>query len=139
MTQTLETQNRRLVETLFEATGRGDWAAAEAMLTSDFSVTEADTLPFAGTYRGRGALQELFTLVMSAAGVTGLELQQITAGGDRVVALLDMILGGPPEVRVPLAETFRIRDGKVCEIRPYYYDPRPITTAVEARRRAAKG
>jgi hypothetical protein len=40
---------------------------------------------------------------------------------------------------VPLAETFRVRDGKVCEIRPYYFDPRPITAAVEARKRAAQG
>jgi len=94
-------------------------------------------LPFAGTFHGRGALQELFTRVMSAAGVTGIDMQQLTAGGDRVVALLELVLGGPPEVRVPLAETFRVRDGKVCEIVPYYFDPRPITAAVEARKRAA--
>jgi len=32
------------------------------------------------------------------------------------------------------------RDGKVCEIRPYYYDPTPIVNAVAARRKtAAKG
>src|SRR6267378_146534 len=137
MTQDLETTNLQLVQALFNATGKGDWAAAESMLTSDFSVTEAGTLPFAGTYHGRGALQELFTLVMSAAGVTGLDIEQLTAGGDRVVALLEMVLGGPPEVRVPLAETFRVRDGKVCEIRPYYFDPRPVAAAIEARKRAA--
>jgi len=96
MTQDLETKNLQLVQALFDATGKGDWAAAENMLTSDFSVTEAGTLPFAGTYHGRGALQELFTLVMSAAGVTGLDIEQLTAGGDRVVALLEMGLGGPP-------------------------------------------
>src|SRR5258705_6883963 len=87
MTQDLETKNLQLVRALFDATGKGDWAAAETMLTSDFSVTEAGTLPFAGTYHGRGALQELFTRVMSEAGVTGLDIEQLTAGGDRVVAL----------------------------------------------------
>ena len=75
---------------------------------------------------------------MQAAGVTGLEIQQITAGGDRVVALLELVLGGPPVVRVDLAEAFRVRDGKVCEIRPYYFDPRPMTAAVEARKRTGK-
>lgn len=139
MTTELEAQNRRLVEALYAATGRGDWAAAALLLTDDFLVTEAGTLPFAGVYRGRGALQELFTLVMGSAAVTGLDVHQITTGGDRVVVLLDMILGGPPEVRVPIAETFRIRDGKVCEIKPYYYDPRPLAAAVEARRRANPG
>jgi ketosteroid isomerase-like protein len=136
MPQDIESKNRQLVEALFAATGKGDWATAETMLSEDFFVTEAGTLPFAGTYRGRGALQELFQMVMNAAGVTGLDIQQITAGGDRVVALLELVLGGPPTVRVALAETFRVRDGKVCEIRPYYFDPRPITAAVEARKRA---
>ena len=32
--------------------------------TDDFFVTEADPLPFAGVYRGKGALRELFTTVM---------------------------------------------------------------------------
>src|SRR6266403_114809 len=82
MTHDLETKNLQLVQALFDATGKGDWAAAESMLTSDFSVTEAGTLPFAGTFHGRGALQELFTRVMSAAGVTGIDMQQLTAGGD---------------------------------------------------------
>ena len=138
MTQDIQTKNRQLVEALFDATGKGDWAAAESMLTSDFAVTGAATLPFAGTYHGRGALRELFTVVVSAAGVTRLDIQKITAGGDRVVALLEMVLGGPPEVRVALAQTFRVRDGKVCEIRPYYFDPRPVAAAIEARKRAAK-
>src|SRR5258708_8941659 len=96
MTQDIQTKNRQLVEALFDATGKGDWAAAESMLTSDFTVTEASTLPFAGTYHGRGALQDLFTRVMNAAGVTRLDIQKVTAGGDRGVALLQMVLGGPP-------------------------------------------
>jgi limonene-1,2-epoxide hydrolase len=94
-------------------------------------------LPFAGVYRGPGALQKLFEIVMASAGVVGLDIHEITAGGDRVVALLDLLLEGTPPVRVPLAETFRFRDGKVCEIRPYYYDPTPIVSAVAARKKAA--
>jgi ketosteroid isomerase-like protein len=137
MTREIEERNTKYVEALFAATGSGDWAAAEAMLSSDFFVTEAGTLPFAGVYRGPKALQELFEIVMSAAGVVGLDLHQITAGGDRVVALLDLLLEGTPPVRVPLAETFRFRDGKVCEIKPYYFDPRPLSDAVAARKKTA--
>jgi ketosteroid isomerase-like protein len=140
MSRETEERNIKYVQDLFAATGGGDWKTAESMLTSDFFVTEADTLPFAGVYRGPKALQELFEMVMSAAGVVGLDLHQITAGGDRAVALLDLLLEGTPPLRVPLAETFRFRDGKVCEIRPYYYDPTPIVNAVAARRKtAAKG
>jgi len=132
-----EERNLKVVEALFAATRSGDWATAESMLTDDFFVTEADTLPFAGIYRGRKALHDLFLQVVSSAGVTSLDVHQLTAGGDRVIALVDLVLGGPPEVRVPLAEVFRLRDQRVCEIKPHYFDPRPLAAAVAARKRAA--
>jgi ketosteroid isomerase-like protein len=137
MSRETEERNIKYVQDLFAATGSGDWKAAESMLTADFVVTEADTVPFAGVYRGPGALQKLFEIVMASAGVVGLDIHEITAGGDRVVALLDLLLEGTPPVRVPLAETFRFRDGKVCEIRPYYFDPTPIVSAVAARKKIA--
>lgn len=137
MSRETEERNIKYVRDLFAATGGGDWNTAESMLTADFLVSEADTLPFAGVYRGPGALQKLFEIVMASAGVVGLDIHEITAGGDRVVALLDLLLEGTPPARVPLAETFRFRDGKVCEIRPYYYDPTPIVSAVAARKKAA--
>jgi len=137
MSRETEERNIKYVQDLFAATGGGDWKTAESMLTADFLVTEADTLPFAGVYRGPGALQELFEIVMASAGVVGLDIHEITAGGDRVVALLDLLLEGTPPVRVPLAETFRFKDGRVCEIRPYYFDPTPIVSAVAARRKIA--
>jgi ketosteroid isomerase-like protein len=137
MSRETEEQNSQSVQALFAATGAGDWEAAESMLTADFFVTEADTLPFAGVYRGPGALRKLFEIVMGSAGVVGLDIHQITSGGDRVVALLDLLLEGTPPVRVALAETFRFREGKVCEIRPYYYDQTPILSAVAARKKIA--
>jgi ketosteroid isomerase-like protein len=137
MSRETEERNIKYVRDLFAATGGGDWKTAESMLTADFLVTEADTLPFAGVYRGPGALQKLFEIVMASAGVVGLDIHEITAGGDRVVALLDLLLEGTPPLRVSLAETFRFRDGKVCEIRPYYYDQTPIVSAVAARKKAA--
>lgn len=135
MSREQEESNVRTVEALYAATGKGDWPTAESMLTEDFLVTEAGTLPFAGVYRGRRALHDLFMQVVPATGVTNLDIQQITAGGNAVVVLLELVLGGPPEVRVQLAEVFYFRDGKVSEIKPYYFDPRPMCAAVAARSR----
>jgi ketosteroid isomerase-like protein len=132
-----EERNLKTIDALYAATGKGDWTTAESMLTEDFFVTEADTTPFAGVYRGRKALHDLYMQVIPAAGVTKLDIQQSTAGGDTVVVLLELLLSGTPEVRVPLAEIFRLRDGKVCEIKPYYFDPRPMCAAVAARKTAA--
>jgi len=123
------------VRTLYEVLGKGEWAAAEAMLTEDFFVTEASTLPFAGTYRGRSALRELFTTVFGSVPVTGLDYKAITQGDDCVIAVIELVLG-PDNDRVQIAELFRFRGDKVCEIRPYYFDPTPMVEAAAAHKRA---
>jgi len=128
-------QQIAMVRTLYEVSGKGEWAAAEAMLTDDFFVTEAGTLPFAGTYRGRGALRELFTTVFGSVTVTGLEFKAMTQGDDTVIAVIELVLG-PDNDRVQVAELFRFRGDKVCEIRPYYFDPAPMVAAAAAHKRA---
>ena len=136
MSRDIEERNLKTVQALFAATGSGDWAKAETLLTEDFFVTEAHSNPFAGVYRGRRALQDLFTKVVSSAGVTKMDMKQLTAGGDLVIAMVDMTLGGPPERLVSLAEVFRLREGKVCEIKPHYFDTEPLAAAVDGERRA---
>ena len=135
MSRETEEKNLQTVQALFAATGSGDWPAAEALLTEDFFVTEAETNPFAGVYRGRSALRGLFSEVVAAAGVTKMDLRQLTAGGDLVIAMVDMTLGGPPERLVSLAEVFRVRNGKVCEIKPHYFDSAPLAAAVAGKKR----
>lgn len=124
---------------LYEITGRADWEAAAEMLTDDFFVTEAPGLPYEGVFRGRNALRELYIRVMGMMDVTGLDIHQMTVGGDWVVVLLDIVArdtdGG--ELRLPLAEATRFRDGKVCEIKPYYFDAALPHRAAAAKRAAA--
>jgi ketosteroid isomerase-like protein len=134
MTQELEAQNREIVLALYKATGRGDWAKAATLTTDDMLIREADTLPFAGNYRGLQALRDLFATVQATLGVERIDMRQITAGGEWVVVLLDLVLAGTPPVRAPLAEAFRLENGKVCEIVPYYFDTSVVAKAVEARK-----
>ena len=123
------------VDKLYEYTGSGNWAEAEKHLTDDLFITEASSLPYAGVYRGRGALRELYGKVMTMMDVVDLKIWETTVGNDYAVTLLEMVLAGDPPVSVPLAEMFRFRDGKVCEIRPYYFDPTAIVKACEAKKR----
>jgi ketosteroid isomerase-like protein len=129
-----EDRQLEVVRALYAATGAGDWTAAESHLTDDFYVTEGSMMPFAGTYRGRHALQQLYTQVMGMMDVAALDVHAHTVGDDHVVVLLDMVLAGPPQVRVPLAEMLRFRGDKVCEIKPYYFDPAAVIAAVKAKR-----
>ena len=78
----------QIVDDLYAATGAGNFDAAEEMLTDDFVITEADTLPFAGVYRGRTALRELYGKVMGMMDVAALNRVETTSGGDYAVTIL---------------------------------------------------
>ena len=93
------------VQQLYATTGAGDFDTAETMLTDDFFIIEAEGLPMAGEYEG------------------------MTVGGDYVINVISFRFEDPSLAPAQLAELFRFRDGKVCEIRPYYFDPKPIVDA----------
>jgi ketosteroid isomerase-like protein len=128
-----------IVEGLYAATGVGDFDKAETYLTDDFFITEADTMPFAGTYRGKTALRDLYTKVMAMMDVAGLEITQHVTGGDYAVTILQFTFADPSLAPAPLCELYRFRDGKVCEIKPYYFDPAPILAACKAKAAQAAG
>lgn len=117
------------VEQLYATTSAGDFDTAETMLTDDFFIIEAEGLPMAGEYRGKTALRELYAHVFGTLKVADLEPEVMTAGDDYVVNMVSFRFEDPSLAPAQLAELFRFRDGKVCEIRPYYFDPKPIVDA----------
>jgi ketosteroid isomerase-like protein len=127
----------QFVNDLYDATGSGDWEKAASMLTDDFFITEADCMPMAGTFRGKYALRDLFISVMEMVDVVGLDRVQTTAGGDYAVTILSFRFADLALAPAELAEMFRFRDGKCCEIKPFYFDPTQFAAAVEAKRNAA--
>ena len=125
-------RNIALTRAMYDATGSGNWEAAADMLTADFEAREADCLPYGGTYRGRNALKELYTKVMGMLPVKDLDIHAITAGENRVMVLLSLVLESGEAI--PLVETMRFReDGKCCEIVPYYFNPEQVQRAVAQR------
>lgn len=130
-------QIEQFIDDLYTATGTGDWDKAASMLTEDFFVTEADTLPMAGTYRGPNALRELVTKVMGMMDVAGLDRVQTTVGGDYAVTIVAFRFADPSLPPAELCEMFKFRNGKVCEIRPFYFDPAPIIAACAAKKAVA--
>ncbi|MCW1382785.1 nuclear transport factor 2 family protein [Novosphingobium sp. KCTC 2891] len=128
---------QQFVVDLYAATGTGDWDKVSTMLTDDFFCSEADTLPMKGVYKGKNALRELYVKVMGLMDVAGLDVVETTVGKDHAVTILSFQFADPSLERAYLCEMFRFRDGKVCEIKPFYYDPAPIIAACAAKQQAA--
>lgn len=131
MTQTdAVTRNLATAEALYAATATGNWPLAESMLCEDLVITEAETLPFAGTYSGKGALRELYAKVLSTSlGEARIEVLNKMAAANHVVYLLQLVppVGEPLE----LVEVFHFaEDGRVASIKPYYYNSAAVTAAV---------
>ena len=127
----------QFVDDLYTATGTGDWDRAAAMLTDDFFVSEADGLPMAGVFRGKDALRQLYTTVMGMFDVAGLDRVQTCVGGDYAVTILSIRFADPALAPAEICEMFRFRDGKCCEIKPYYFDPAKVVAAHEAHKAKA--
>ena len=121
------------VDRLYAATGNGDWEAASQMLTDDFVAHEAAGLPMAGEYRGKNGLRDLYARVMGLCDVVALDRVETTAGKDHAVTILSLRFADPALAPAEICEIFRFRDGKCCEIKPYYFDPASFIAAAEAK------
>jgi uncharacterized protein len=116
---------KAIVHAIYAAAGAGDWPAAEKYLSDTLEIVEAESLAYPGVFRGRGALRELYGIVLAHWADPQLEFHAMTAGDDYVVSLVTFHLTSRRSGRriaMPLAEVFQIKDGKVVRIQPHYFD-----------------
>lgn len=119
------TDNLAIIQAVYAAAGQGDWAAVRAHMADTLVITEAASLPYAGEFRGADALRDLFVLVSGFWDGLVIERRGITAGGDTVIG--ELFLSGRAKrtgerFAMPVLELWRLEDGKVTEIRPFYFD-----------------
>lgn len=124
---------RDFVDELYGLTAVGDWESVAARLTEDFVVTEAEGLPMAGRYEGRNGLRDLYIKVMGTLDVVALDRVETTVGRDHAVTILSLRFADPSLPPAEILELFRFRDGKLAEIKPYYFDPAPVNAAARIK------
>jgi ketosteroid isomerase-like protein len=124
---------RTVVEQLYAAAGAGDWDNVAALLTDDFVIREAAGLPYAGTWHGKDALRQVYMLVMGAWQDPKVAIHALTVGDGHAVGLLTLTVTAPgtgERHSFPIAEMFRIDNGRIAEIQPYYFDTAAVTKAL---------
>jgi ketosteroid isomerase-like protein len=118
-------QNRGVIRSLYDALNRGDSAAMAALIDDECVLTQSPGHPVAGVWAGRDAMTEGMGKVFAALHNTGATVHEIVADGpSRVIGLVDALgidANGDPYA-TPVAECFEVHDGKVCDIRPFYWD-----------------
>lgn len=108
---------------LYEAAGRGDWDAAEAELHEELVIHEAASLPYGGSYRGKGALRQLVATVGGHWAHASFERTGMASGDGRVVVFFTIAFDTPAGRQThEIVEVNEFKDGRIAVIKPFYWD-----------------
>ncbi|WP_368396671.1 nuclear transport factor 2 family protein [Streptomyces sclerotialus] len=101
----------------------------------DVVLHQADALPYGGTWHGHGGMERFF-LAMSAAWESfEMVAQEFLATGGTSVVLTQVrarARSSGRELAFPILQTIRIKDGRITEVRPFYWDTAAIVDACAA-------
>ena len=120
--------NFETVREAYRQIGNGNREGFFAVFADDVIAYDAEGLPYGGAYPGKDGLRELTGKMFNAWEKATWEIAELTGGGDLVVVHLVMTFtprGGAPFDH-PICEVWRFRDGRVVELRPFYYDTKLI-------------
>mgnify|MGYP002780480046 CR=1 FL=1 len=102
-----------------------DWAAVEALIHPDFVLYEAASLPFAGEWRGKDALQRCAAAMYGTWTDTKLEILDCTGGETHAVMVIRLTMQ-PTDGSEPFTQTIceagTFEDGLLRTLRIHYFD-----------------
>jgi ketosteroid isomerase-like protein len=121
-------ENRKLIGDLYQFAGTGDYVRLAELMAPDYALIQSPAHPIAGTWIGPEATAAAGRF-SQALGITGITVHTIATGGPhRVMSLVDLhgTDGDGRPWTMPLVECFRIENGKVTEVRPFYWDQKEL-------------
>jgi ketosteroid isomerase-like protein len=119
-------ENTRVVQSAYEAFGRGDIAALAEVMADDIEWVDPgdpDDDPNAGMFKGKDAVLGWFGGVASTLDYTMFEPREFVAQDDKVVALVysEATVRDTGRAFVnPEAHVWTFRDGKIARFQSYH-------------------
>ncbi|MAA76625.1 MAG: hypothetical protein CML73_01145 [Rhodobiaceae bacterium] len=120
-----------LVNIFFEYARQGNFEELEAMMTDDIVIIESDSLPFAGRYTGKKALQNLYTKIMPMLKISEVKQSNLMLGENSVCCEVELHPAGSDEV-VEMMEMYVFRGDKLCMIKPFYFNHDQVNAIAKA-------
>jgi ketosteroid isomerase-like protein len=119
-TTSIAQQNRELVLGALAAITTGDTETFLEAMHPDVVVHEPSYLPYGGDYVGAEGFLDLLPKASSLIDLSGVQLVSATADEDRTVLLMTAPLVSNGET-VHITEHWQVRDGKVVDVRVFWY------------------
>lgn len=126
-------RNEALIHDLYQHFMKGEWEALTEMLDPGFEAVEANGLPYGGRYKGPDG----FMQIVEALGAHYENLRisdfEVLGKGGTVIGLfrvqaISRKTGRPIDLR--FSEHWKIRDGKITFLEPFYFDTHAIRVAI---------
>jgi ketosteroid isomerase-like protein len=116
---------RATIEAFYAAGAALDMAAFFGLLDEDVVVLEPDCLPYGGTYRGVAQVAELMERLAQHLDPSTVKLHELLVDGQKAVATIT--IGARRDgAELMASEHYQVRDGKIVELRIFFFDPSPI-------------
>jgi ketosteroid isomerase-like protein len=116
--------NKEKVQAMFDAMAIGDFELMKTYLHPDVFVTEAECLPYPGVHHGPDAYIRLVHKVVATWDDLQLSVNAMVEDGDMVMVVSEFAGKNKAGVafKMPMTEVFYFTNGKISEVRPYYFD-----------------
>jgi hypothetical protein len=118
-------QNRELIRQAYELANAGELGQIASFYAEDYRLTQSPGHPVPGSWVGREAT-EAGIRVFNVCGTNRVTIREIIADGPhRVIGIVDAhgTTPGGRDWAMPVSEHFWIEDGKITDIRPFYWIP----------------
>ncbi|MER6299813.1 nuclear transport factor 2 family protein [Kitasatospora sp. NPDC001539] len=103
----------------------------------DVVLHQADSLPYGGTWRGHSGMTPFFLAMGAAWESFDMAEQEFLAAGETAVVLTQVRARARAtgrELSFPILQAITVKDGRITEVRPFYWDTRVIADACAAPR-----
>ncbi|WP_067791748.1 nuclear transport factor 2 family protein [Nocardia amikacinitolerans] len=112
--------------------GRASFTTLAPFFAEDVVLYQAEGMPYGGIWRGHAGLERFFATMAAVWEVFELVDQQFLATGETAVVHTEVRARARAtgrELRFPILQTLRVEDGRITEIRPFYWDTKEIAAA----------
>lgn len=127
--------NINVVEAFYEALRQSDYGRVDKLLDKDFVLEQAASLPYGGAFRGLEGIQEFFKMFFGVwQQFRSEEVVYFELDKERVLALsrIKATARSGGEIDMPMAQIFKVKNQKLAEARPFYWDTVAVVKAVES-------
>lgn len=127
--------NIEVVKAFYTALRQGDYDQVGTLLKQDFALHQSESLPYGGLYHGVEGVEAFFKIFFGLwRQFRSEEVEYFELDAERVLVLsrVRATTHAGEEIDMPMAQLFRVKNQKLAEARPFYWDTAEIMRAANS-------